>query len=130
MLLTDVVAYILTQSAVTSLVSNRIAPIPAPVDLSEYPCITYQSPSYVPEYAGNGAVGVSETRIVFDCLASSYLPARTIAETLASTLSSYTGTLPNGTRVFETEVVNIVDRWDDGSKISCSTVHVIFTFSE
>ena len=130
MLLTDVVAYLLTQTAITSVVSNRIQPIPAPVDMSQYPCIVYQSPSYVPEYANNGPVGVSDTRVVYDCLAPTYLTARSLAETLAATMSSYTGTLPNGTRIFETEIANILDRWDDGSKISCSQVHIIFTYAQ
>lgn len=130
MLLTDVVAYLLTQSSITTIVGESIQPIPAPVDLSLYPLITYQSPSYLPQNANDGPIGVSDTRVVFDCLAPTYLAARTLAETLAATLNSYTGTLPNGTRVFETQVVNILDRWDDGSKISCSTVHAIFTYSE
>jgi hypothetical protein len=130
MILTDVVAYLLLQDSITTVVANRIQPIPAPVDLTQYPCIVFNSPSYVPEYANNGVVGVSNTRIVFDCLAVTYLVARSLAETLAATLSAFTGTLPNGTRVFEAEVVNILDRWDDGSKISCSQVHIIFTYSE
>jgi len=130
MLLTDIVAYLLTQSAITSVVDNRIQPIPAPVDLSQYPCITYQSPSYVPQYANNGPVGVSDTRVVYDCLAPSYLAARSLAETLAAALSGFSGTLTSGARIFETEIVNILDRWDDGSKISCSQVHIIFTYAE
>jgi hypothetical protein len=130
MLLTDVVAYLLTQTAITSVVGESIQPIPAPVDMTLYPCVTVQSPSYVPEYANNGPVGVSNTRVVFDCLASTYLVARSLAETLAATFSAFSGTLPNGTEVREAEVVNILDRWDDGSKISCSQVHIIFTYEE
>jgi hypothetical protein len=67
---------------------------------------------------------------VYDCLALSYLAARSLAETLAASLSGFTGTLPEGTRVFEAEIANILDRWDDGSKISCSQVHIIFTYAE
>lgn len=132
MLITDVLAYLLAQPAITDLVADRIQSIPAPVGTDQYPCITYQGASDVEEDANEGPAGVVEARIIFDCRAydrqvSAYLPARTIAETLAGILRNFSGTLPGGTEVRRIEV-NIVDGWDDGSKVSSSKVHAMFTY--
>jgi hypothetical protein len=131
MLITDLIAYLSTHSALVPLVSDRVMGIPAPPDLDQYPCITVQSPSHVPQYTGDGDAGIPDTRIVFDCLATkngqpAYLAARQIAETLAGVLSGFTGDM-GLTRIEECIVVNVLDRWDDGSKVSCTSVHVLIT---
>jgi len=130
MLTNGVVAYLLTQEPVTSIVNQSIQPIPAPEDLSLYPLITYQSPSDVSENANDGPVGVATSRIVFDCKALRYLDARNLALAVKAALNGYSGTLPNGTRVFLTESVNLVDRWEDGSRISCTAVHALFQYKD
>lgn len=135
MLITDLVAYLKTQTTITDLVANRIQSIPAPVDTSQYPCITYQVASTVPEYDNDGYIGLTTSRIVFDCLAyanqsPAYLAARALAETLARALGGFAGELPGGTVVDNMEVVNIVDRWNDGSRVSCTSVHVLITHVE
>ena len=110
--------------------NQSIQPIPAPEDLTQYPLITYQSPSDVSENANDGPVGVATSRIVFDCKALRYLDARNLALAVKAALNGYSGTLPNGTRVFLAESVNLVDRWEDGSRISCTAVHVLFQYKD
>jgi len=130
MLTNGVVAYLLAQEPVTSIVNHSIQPIPAPEDLSQYPLITYQCPSDVSENANDGPVGVATSRIVFDCKALRYLDARNLALAVKAALNGYSGTLPDGTRVFLAESVNLVDRWEDGSRISCTAVHVLFQYKD
>ena len=130
MLTNGVVAYLLTQIAITAIVNQSIQPIPAPEDLSLYPLITYQSPSDVSDNANDGPVGVATSRIVFDCKALRYLDARNLALAVKAALNGYSGTLPNGTRVFLAQSVNLVDRWEDGSRISCTAVHVLFQYKD
>ena len=130
MLTNGVVAYLLTQTAITAIVNQSIQPIPAPEDLSQYPLITYQSPSDVSDNANDGPVGVATSRIVFDCKALRYLDARNLALAVKDALNGYSGTLPNGTRVFLAQSVNLVDRWEDGSRISCTAVHVLFQYKD
>jgi hypothetical protein len=130
MLTNGVVAYLLAQGPVTSIVNQRIQPIPAPEDLSQYPLITYQSPSDVSDNANDGPVGVATSRIVFECKALRYLDARNLALAVKAALNGYSGTLPNGTRVFLAQSVNLVDRWEDGSRISCTAVHVLFQYKD
>ena len=130
MLTNGVVAYLLAQEPVTSIVNQRIQPIPAPEDLSQYPLITYQSPSDVSDNANDGPVGVATSRIVFECKALRYLDARNLALAVKAALNGYSGTLPNGTRVFLAQSVNLVDRWEDGSRISCTALHVLFQYKD
>jgi hypothetical protein len=125
-----VVTYLLTQTAVTAIVNQSIQPIPAPEDLSQYPLITYQSPSDVSDNANDGPVGVATSCIVFDCKALRYLDARNLALAVKAALNGYSGTLPDGTHVFLAEFVNLVDRWEDGSRISCTAVHVLFQYKD
>ena len=130
MLTNGVVAYLLTQTAITAIVKQSIQPIPAPEDLTQYPLITYQSPSDVSDSANDGPVGVANSRIVFDCKALRYLDARNLALVVKAALNGYSGILPDGTRVFLAESVNLVDRWEDGSRISCTAVHVLFQYKD
>lgn len=130
MLTNGVVAYLLTQSPITSIVSQNIQPIPAPEDLSQYPLVTYQGASDVSQNANDGPAGVADSRIVFDCLALRYLDARNLALAVKAALNGYSGTLPDGTRVFLAESVNLVDRWQDGSRIYCTSVHVLFQYAD
>ena len=130
MLTNGVVAYLLTQTAITAIVNQSIQPIPAPEDLSQYPLITYQSPSDVSDNANDGPVGVATSRIVFDCKALRYLDARNLALVVKAAFNGYSGMLPDGTRVFLAESVNLVDRWEDGSRISCTAVHVLFQYKD
>ncbi len=130
MLPDGIVAFLLTQATITAVVNNRIQPIPAPEDLSQYPLITYQSPSDVSENANDGPVGVTTMRIVFDCLAQRYLDARNLARALKLVLNGFSGTLPDGTNILLAESANLVDRFDDGSRIYCTSFHALIQYGD
>lgn len=130
MLIDGLVAYLLTQSSITSIVGQRIQPIPATEDFATNPGITIQSPSDMSQNAGDGPVGVATCRVVFDCLAPRYLVARTLALALKALLNGFSGALPDGTVVQLAESANLVDRWEDGSRVSCTSFHALITYSD
>lgn len=141
MLSTGLVEFLLTQTAVTSLIAqgNAIQPIPSPPELTDtagnplFPCVTYQTASDVPQYNLNGADGVTNARVVFDCLApqnpGGYLVSKSIALAVKAALSGYQGTLPDGTRVFFAQVVNVTDNFEVDALLSRCSVHVLVTYS-
>ena len=130
MLTNGIVSLLSANGNITSICSNRIQPIPAPDDYSQYPCVTYQVASDVSGYNLSSADGCTQSRIIFNCISPRYLDARQLALAVKSVLTSYTGTLPDGTQVFETEIVNMQDGFDDGSRMSTVQVHSIFTYSD
>jgi hypothetical protein len=132
MLTAGVVAYLNAQASIAEVVGDRIQPIPAPDDILAFcPGITYQSPSDVSENANDGPVGIAASRIVFDCLASRALDARNLALAVKATLNGFgPAALPDGTYVESAESVSIADRFDDGSRIYCTSVHVLFRYRD
>ena|ERR1700721_374097 len=130
MITNGIVSLLLNNSAVSGIVGTSIQPIPAPEDLSDYPCIAYQVASDVSDYTLTLPTSVTTTRIVFDCLAQRYLDARTLALAVKAALTAYQGTLPDGTVVYFTEIVNLVDGFDDGSRISRTSVHAVMQYMD
>jgi hypothetical protein len=156
MLTNGLVSYLLAQTPITAIVGTGIQPVPAPEDLTDYPCITYQMVSYSTEYANDGPVGVSKSRVVFDCFAARYLDAQTLALTVATALSGFgieaaissefgsggfgeggygtipgsNGILPDGTQVYLIEIANIVDGYVDGSRIYRTSVHALIQYAD
>jgi hypothetical protein len=130
MLTSGLVSLLLANSAVSAIVGTRIQPIPAPEDLSQYPVIAYQGVSDVSGYTLTGSDGVTTTRIVFNCHALRYLDARNLALAVKAALTAYRGTLPDGTVVYETQIVNVVDGYDDGSRISKTSVHAVIQYAD
>jgi hypothetical protein len=134
MLTTGIVQYLLTQSSVTSSIAggNAIQPLPSPTDPSQYPCIVYQQVSETPDYSLTGNIGLAHSRVVFDVLApqaqGGYLTAKTIALAVKQTFDGYEGTLPDGTRVFISEVVSVQDGFQADALLSRTTVHVMFHY--
>jgi hypothetical protein len=124
------VALLLQQSSISTVVGDRIQPVPAPEDLSQYPLITYQSPSDTPlDQNCDGPSGVTESRIVFDCLAKRYLDARNLARAVKSALNGFTGNLPDFTHIEDVET-GMVDRFEDGSRIYCTSVHALVRYRD
>jgi hypothetical protein len=124
------VAFLLNQSPITTLIGDRIQPVPAPEDLAQYPLITHQSVSDVPQDMNlDGPSGVTEMRIVLDCLAQRYVDARSLGRTVKHILNGYSGTLPDYTRIYLMRAT-LVDRFDDGSRIYCTSVHVLAQYED
>ena len=130
MITNGIVALLNATTAITAICGNNIQPIPAPDDLADYPCVTYQVASDVSQYSLTNEAGPTQSRIVFTCIATSYLTARSLALAIKGALTSYTGTLPDGTFVNDTEIVNMQDGFDDGSRLSTTSVHAMFYYAD
>ena len=126
-----IVAKLKADPTLTTIVSGRVRPLPAPeqVDSSHYPCVTYQVASEVQSYNYDGPDNVNTMRVVFDCYSELYSEARKSALAIRDSLNGYSGTLPDGTLVFETEIATINDGWFDVARMAKSSVHVLVTYS-
>jgi hypothetical protein len=92
--------------------------------------VTYQVVSDVSGYTLTSTDGVTTTRIVFNCFGIRYLDAHNLALAIKAVLTAYRGTLPDGTQVFETQIVNLMDGFDDGSRISRTSVHAVLQYAD
>jgi hypothetical protein len=129
MLITDLVSYLQQQSSITALVGQRIQPVPAPEDLTQYPCLTFQIASYLPEYTMDGSIGLAQYRIVFDCFGLRYLDAANLSSAIVASLSGFTGTIGT-THVWNCEIVNQQDHFQDGARLYRTSVHALLQIAE
>lgn len=113
---------------VTAICNGNVRAIPAPEN--SYPCVTFQTVSAAMTYTLTDptSTGITKSRIVFNCIAEDYGNAVTLAHAVKNVLSGYRGTLPEGTRVLFTEIVNMVDGNEDESRLSTTAVHAMFTY--
>ncbi|MGA2650418.1 MAG: hypothetical protein ABSF28_07835 [Terracidiphilus sp.] len=127
-----IVAYLLTQPAVTDIVGDSIQPIPAPVEATLFPCIAYQVVSDITDYDISEPIGMAHARVLFSCLASfgpgSYLTAHSLGLAVKAAFSGYMGTLPGGPKVWFAEVVNVTDLFNPDALLSSTNVSVILTY--
>jgi hypothetical protein len=127
---TALVPFILAQAPITAIIGNALQPIPAPEDLTGYPCITYQLASYTGDYTSTGTSGWAQKRIVYNCWGTSYLQAHQLFEALRTALSGYMGTLSDGTQIFLIEVANGEDYYESGSRLWRATLHALIQYAE
>jgi len=133
-LIEGIVALLLTETAITSVIAggNSIQPIPAPVEASLFPAIVYQLVSDSDEMTLTGSSGVGHARVLFSCHASfgpgSYLVAHSLAVALKAALNGYQGFLPSGPQVFFAEVASVTDLFQSQALLSTSNVSVLFSY--
>tara|TARA_R110000824_G_scaffold393791_2_gene593157 strand:- start:151 stop:558 length:408 start_codon:yes stop_codon:yes gene_type:complete len=83
---------VLTADApVTALVAGRIYPEHRQQG-SDFPAITYQLLGTSPQNSANGHTNITRATMAFDCIATSYSAAKTLAETVRQALMDYSGT--------------------------------------
>lgn len=122
MIETTICGYLLTKSAVTSLVGTRIRPV-ALQQGESLPAIAYSLVGENLIYR-HGGKDYTESRMQFDVIATSYLAAKTIADALDSTLSGLYGAI--GSTVIDGIFKNIeIDEYEDETK----TYRVILDYS-
>ena len=135
-LIQGLIALLLDQTSITSVVAGGTAvqTIPAPTETSGYPAVVMHQVSEKNEYALSGKVDLTQARICLDCLApqnpGGYGIARKLALAVKGELDGLIGTLPDGTRVWFSEVVSVSDSFDADATISCTTVQALITFNE
>ena len=93
----DVRTYLLTKSAVTTLVGTRIFPSFIPQSNTTYPCIVYNLINQLPAHMLSGGAGYAETRVQLDVYATTLLVAESLAEVLRDELQGYKGTMGSST---------------------------------
>lgn len=133
-LITGIVAYLLTQTSITTLLAggNSIQPLPAPVEAALFPAVVYQVVSDHDEMTLTGSSGVGHARILFSCHATfgpgSYLIAHNIAVAIKAALNGYQGILPIGPQVFFADVQNVTDLFQSDALLSTTNVSVLFSY--
>ena len=85
------IAKLLTDSGVSTLVNNRVYPVSRP-QASALPAITLATVSNVPVYTNDGEAGIAEVRTQIDCWGSTYGSAKTVARAVKVSLSAFFGT--------------------------------------
>ena len=88
--------YLLTKSAITALVSQRIRPDALTED-ETLPAIVYQEGGTEHEETVAAAGGIVHARVYVDCIDDSRADANTLAETVRTQLHGFRGTLGSAT---------------------------------
>ncbi len=108
---------LITQSAeFSNQAGARLNPVLLPED-SPLPAATYQRITTNELYTLEERIGVSQVRIQFDTWASVYGDAKSLMQAIADVLDNYAGTLPNGTRILGTQLVNCKDLYHASARI-------------
>jgi hypothetical protein len=122
---------LLTISAVTDVVAQRVYPVTAPEDLSLFPCLTIATASYVADYTADGSTGWAQKRIVIQAFSQQYSDVRTVVEAVRSNLTGMRNTtLPDGTYVFLIEIANSQDFFETESRLYRSSIHLLVQYAE
>lgn len=93
-----VISYLLSDSTVQALVSNRVFPGSRPQG-SQLPAITIYRISGAPIYADDGEAGLDESRVQIDCWGETYSEAKQTARAVRDRLSGFVG--PSGGITFQ-----------------------------
>ena len=104
------VAYVLTKTAITTLIGTRIMPSPLRQNAT-LPAITYQLISVQDDILHDGPLGLPMPRIQLDCWATSYAEAKTLGAAVKVAIHAYKGMM--GTvQVEQATVENVIDAFE------------------
>jgi hypothetical protein len=124
-------AQLLTISAVTDIIAQRIYPVTAPEDISLYPCLTTMTASYVADYTADGSTGWAQKRLVIQAYSLQYSDVRALIEAVRSHLTGLKNTtLPDGTYVFLIEIANSQDFYETDARLYRSSIHLLVQYAE
>ncbi len=90
----DLIDYILSQDAITSLISDRIYPMKL-IENTDFPAINYLRISQERDRSHSGN-SMKRPTIQFSCWAKSYPDVKELAETLIEKLDNFSGYLDSG----------------------------------
>lgn len=103
--LADIRTFILADATVTSLIGTRMYPLTVPQN-GTMPAVTYQVISGSRGYVFRAPAGMARHRIQFDCYATTYTSAESVAAAIRNRLSGYMGNAGTGAieaAMFDTE---------------------------
>lgn len=122
---------LLTIAGVTAVIGQRLYPVLAPVDLSNYPCATMQTASYTPNYTATpGSTGLAQKRIVLNVYSANYADVRTVIEAIRAAMSGFQGALPDGSIVQLCRIANAQDFYEGDSRLYRGALHLLIQFQE
>ena len=93
----DVRTYLLTKSAVTSVLGTRIFPNVIPLKNTTWPCVVYGIVSQAPAHHLTGGAGYAWTRIQLDVYATGPVSRDALVEILRDELQGFSGTMGSST---------------------------------
>ena len=121
-------------SGVQAVIGNpaRFYPVLVPEDPT-CPCASYQVISEVPNYLLNGSSDLNQIRLQIDTWSgglqnASYLSAKQAQAAIRAVLESFTGTLPDGTRVAWIEVSSARDLYEQDARCYRTTTDYMIHF--
>ena len=109
-------ALLQADASLSSLVGNRIHPLVLPEDCVK-PAVVYQRISTVPTITMDGPADLTTCRLQFDCYGTHYNDVKACADAVSHVLEGYTGTLPDGTYVFDIELDGMQDRYESEARL-------------
>jgi hypothetical protein len=122
------VAFLLAQSGITTLIGTRIMPAPLRQNV-QLPAISYQLISVRDDVLHDGPQGLPDTRIQLDCWADTYAGAKTLAATVKTAVHGYKGTM--GTvSVQRAKVENVVDGFEPNTGRQRVIMDVLLMYQE
>ncbi len=93
----DARTYLLSKSAVTTVVGTRVFPNFIPEKNTSYPVIVYAVVSQVPAHNLAGGAGYAETRIQLDVYCKTAVERDSLTEILRNELQGFAGTMGSST---------------------------------
>jgi hypothetical protein len=105
---------------------------------ASYPCILFFKASGMHDTTFDGPSGYVERRYQFTCLGkedpqfpgSGYVSAQRVADVLRQQMNGLTGTLPDGTQLFNCILDNEVDIYDDDGMTHNAIQDYMISFSQ
>lgn len=89
--------YLLSKSAITTIVGQRIYPLRPPQGSSNYPCVTYQTISSRSTYSHGGDNQLRFERVQINCFGRTVKSAKDLAESVRLAMSGYAGVMGSTT---------------------------------
>ena len=123
----DLRAYLLTLSAITDLIGQRVYFIKLPQDTT-FPALTINRISTQRRRSHGGNSNLTRPRIQLTCFAETYLATKAISTQIVNALESYVGTM-GSTQVYDSFVENELDLYDSESKIYYLPIDVMIRYN-
>lgn len=113
---------LLANATVKGLLGTRLFPLVLPEELAGA-AATYQRISSTDFFTNDGPLGLTKTRLQIDCwcprstAGPGYGQVKALEAAIYALLNGYTGTLDDGTVVYETERDDVTDGYDPNSRL-------------
>jgi len=104
-------------------------PIPAPVSLDKYPCITYQIISDTSELTLD-LCSIETMRIQFNCFSTQCSDVRTLTKAIKKVMNGYIGALNDSVYVHCCTALNIFDGFIDTERLYEQSIQLTINYTQ